>query len=232
MDRIYTIYIHKDKTDGKVYIGLTKQKPESRWGHNGINYKDKCPHFWNAIEYYGWDNFEHIIYASGLTREEAATLEKKLIAEYKAQNREFGYNILEGGAAPSIPPEVREKMSKAMMGNKNGLGKPCSEEKKKKISDALKGRTFTEEHKRHISEAKMGVSTGPCSPEKRANIIKNKKDKKTIRCIETNQIYESIHECARQLGLSATAICAVCRGRHKTTGGYHFEYYENDTIKA
>lgn len=43
----YTIYMHKNKINGKIYIGQTCQKPERRWD-NGKHYKD-CPVFNNAI---------------------------------------------------------------------------------------------------------------------------------------------------------------------------------------
>ena len=118
------------------------------------------------------------------------------------------------------------------MGNKNGLGHKCSEEKKRKISEAQKGRHFTEEHKQHISDAKKGKSTGPCSEEKRQHIIAAKKDKKPVYCIEIETIYESIQECSRQLNLQATLICKVCKGKAKTTGGYHFQYYTHTLLNA
>ena len=51
-----------------------------------------------------------------------------------------------------------------MRGNQNGLGHPCSEEKKKKISEAQKGRKFTEEHKQKLSEAAKKRLV-PCSEE-------------------------------------------------------------------
>jgi len=51
----YTIYIHKNKINGKVYIGQTGQDPKKRWD-NGNGYKT-CSRFWNAIQKYGWDNF-------------------------------------------------------------------------------------------------------------------------------------------------------------------------------
>lgn len=41
-------------------------------------------------------------------------------------------------------------------GNTYSLGKKCSEETKKKISEAHKGRKLSEEHKRKLSEAKRG----------------------------------------------------------------------------
>lgn len=218
----YFVYIHTNKENNKKYIGITKQvKPENRWGVNGCNYKEST-YFYSAIQKYGWDCFEHEIIAEGLSKIEACQLEKQLIAEYKTQDKKFGYNILEGGDAPCLTQEVKDKISQKLIGNKNGLGKPCSNEKREKISKAQKGKKLSEEHRKNLSKPKS--ITHPCSEEKRQHIIEAKKDKKKIICIETNIIYESIHECARQMNLSATAICAAIRGRIKSTGGYHFKY--------
>lgn len=218
----YFVYMHTNKLNNKKYIGITKQaKPEYRWGINGCNYKES-PHFYSAIQKYGWDNFEHDVIAKNLSKQDACEMERELIAKYQTQNNQFGYNIFDGGTAPNLPQETREKIAKGLRGNKNGLGKPCSEEKKKKISEAQKGKTLTEEHKKKLSKPKS--VTYPCSEEKRQHIINAKKDKKSIVCIETNVVYESIHECARIMQLEATAICTVLKGRHKSTGGYHFKY--------
>ena len=65
----YTVYMHKNKINGKVYIGITKQNPEHRWG-NGKNYK-KGLRFNNAIQKYGWDNFKHIILYKNLSKGQA-----------------------------------------------------------------------------------------------------------------------------------------------------------------
>lgn len=74
---MYTVYQHKNKINGKIYIGITMQKPEVRWGKNGNNYKSS-PHFYSAIQKYGWDNFEHNILFTGLTKEEACLKEQEL----------------------------------------------------------------------------------------------------------------------------------------------------------
>lgn len=226
--KTYYVYRHVNKSNNKQYIGITSQIPKLRWGNGGVNYKSS-PHFWNAICQYGWDNFEHEIIYSGLTKEEACKIEMLLIKRYNTQKKEYGYNITEGGDSPSIPSEVREKMSIAMMGNKNGLGKICSEEKKKKISEAQKGKTFSKEHRQNISIAKRGKSHKPISVEARKKIADAHK-KSMVYCEEQNKIYPSIQECARQLNLFATNICKCCKGRIKSTGGFHFRYYNNDNI--
>ena len=225
----YYVYQHINKINGKRYIGLTKQIPESRWGINGNNYKSS-PYFWSAIQKYGWNNFEHIVIDRYLTKDAACDLEKTLIKKYQTQNKQYGYNIMEGGTAPSIPAEVRQQMSIAMTGNKNSLGHKCSEEKKRKISAAQVGRHLTDEHKQKLSDAKRGKPHAPQSIETRRK-ISDSHDKKPVYCKETGIVYSSIQSCAKELGLWATLVCKCCKGKLKSTGGYHFTYY-NDTINA
>ena len=225
---MYTVYQHKNKINGKIYIGITSQKPEDRWGSQGCNYKSS-PHSYSAIQKYGWNNFEHNILFTGLTKEQACLKEQELIKEYDLMNREFGYNSTSGGDIFVMNEETKQKISQAMMGNQNALGHPCSEEKKKKIRDAQKGRKFTEEHKQKLSEAAKNHHV-PCS-EKKKQTLKEKSHKKPVYCEELNKVFESVQECGRQLGIPATNISKLCNGRGKTLKGYHLRYY-NDTINA
>lgn len=225
---MYTVYQHKNKINGKIYIGITMQEPEQRWRH-GEGYKSS-PHFYAAIQKYGWDNFEHNILFINLTKEEACLKEQELIKQFKSMDREFGYNSTSGGDIFTMNKETKQKISQAMMGNQNGLGHPCSEEKKKKISEAQKGRKLTEEHKQKLSEAAKNRHT-PCSEKAKKN-IREASHKKAVYCQELDTIYESVQECARQLNLCPSTIVKVCKGKLKTTGGYHLSYYNNDTINA
>ena len=76
--RKYFVYRHV-APNGKMYIGITgKSDPIYRWGAGGICYK-KNVHFWSAIQKYGWDNFQHIIVAHGLSVDTACHLEEYLI---------------------------------------------------------------------------------------------------------------------------------------------------------
>lgn len=92
---MYTVYKHTCP-NGKVYIGITNQKPERRWGGNGRGYKDN-EYFYRAIQKYGWDNIKHEIVAEGLTEDEACGMEVDLISEYRANDRSCGYNKHFGG---------------------------------------------------------------------------------------------------------------------------------------
>jgi len=54
-----------------------------------------------------------------------------------------------------VSQETRQKLSKSLKGNKNAA-QPCSEETKRKISEAQKGRTISENQKKQISEYRKG----------------------------------------------------------------------------
>ena len=226
---MYTVYQHKNKINGKVYIGITSRKPEERWGNNGCNYKTS-PHFYSAIQKYGWDNFEHNILFTNLLKEQACEKEQELIKYYNSMDKEFGYNSTSGGEFFVMNKETKEKISKAMMGNKNGLGYVCSKEKKRKISEAQKGRQFTKEHKQKLSDSAKNRHV-PCSEEKKKKLSQNYPNKRKVYCEELNMIFESVQECGRYLNAPATNISKVCSGKGKTVKGYHLKYY-NDTINA
>lgn len=98
-EKRWCVYIHTNKINNKVYVGITGQKPKRRW-HNGYGYKTQ-QYFWRAIQKYGWNNFDHIIFAENLTKEDACKMEKCLIALYNTTNRKYGYNISTGGDGPN-----------------------------------------------------------------------------------------------------------------------------------
>lgn len=95
-ERNYKIYLHINKINDKKYVGQTRQSVEHRW-NNGYGYLNS-PYFWNAIQKYGWDNFEHIVLMEGLTKTEADEKEIELIKNYKSHVSEHGYNISRGGS--------------------------------------------------------------------------------------------------------------------------------------
>ena len=151
---MYSVYAHISPSN-KYYIGITgKENPEDRWGKNGIRYRAHNQHFWQAIQKYVWDFFEHEILASNITKEEAENFEKILIAKLKSNNRQYGYNKSIGGEISSLgvkhSQETKQKMSESQKGH------ICLEETRKKMSEARKGKPLSEEHKRKLSEARKG----------------------------------------------------------------------------
>lgn len=49
---------------------------------------------------------------------------------------------------------------------------------------------------------------------------------KKIYCVELDKIFESGKKAAEELGLHNSHITSCCKGKQKTTGGYHFRYGE------
>ena len=148
----YTVYMHI-APNNKRYIGITHLKPKHRYSKNGNGYK-RCTFFYRAIQKYGWDNFQHIIVCDGLSKEVACKKEQELIAYYKTNMSEFGYNCSLGGESGSyghkFTIEQRKKISEKLKGHQ------VSEETRKKIgqanSIALKGRTVPDVVRKKIQE--------------------------------------------------------------------------------
>ena len=90
---MYIVYKHTNKTNGKIYIGITCQTPEQRW-RSGLGDKDQSK-FYNAILKYSWNGFLHEIIFSNLSQKQAYELEEKLIKQYDSIDN--GYNIQIGG---------------------------------------------------------------------------------------------------------------------------------------
>ena len=92
---MWNIYKHTFP-NGKVYIGLTKQEPEKRF-KNGYGYEN-CPLMFNAIQKYGWNNVVTTwLYRDIDNIQEASFLESQSIKQYRSNEREYGYNLANGG---------------------------------------------------------------------------------------------------------------------------------------
>ena len=89
----YCVYAHVNKQNGKMYIGITNNVT-GRWAANGEQYRG-CNHFYNAIQKYGWDEFNHIILISNISLDIANIVEIELIKKYNTIDN--GYNIKSGG---------------------------------------------------------------------------------------------------------------------------------------
>lgn len=198
----YCVYKHT-APNGKVYIGITGRSPRERW-RNGNGYYQNT-HFKNAIEAYGWDNFQHEILFDGISKEEACEIEKYLIKKYKSNIREHGYNNSSGGENPAEgvkhSAETKAKQSDA---HKNY--RP-SDETRKKISNSKKG-------KPNGREGKFGADSG------KAGIVRMI-DEKTNKTIASFHGYCEMH---RKTGYAQTPVKEAVSGKRKRAYGYLWEY--------
>ena len=183
----WIVYEHQSPS-GKIYVGITHYKnPNIRW-QNGKGY-NRCPFFWPAIQKYGWDNIEHRVIATNLSRKSACDLERSLIKEYK--NLGISYNSAEGGEG------VQGKMSDTAKKHISESNRSREPEVRKKISKSLKelhlqpwnkGKTgvYSEETRQKMGagmRGKVGPNKGkkrpPVSQETRKKLPESLKGKNT-----------------------------------------------------
>ena len=55
---------------------------------------------------------------------------------------------------------------------------------------------------------------------------RNQRTRKRVLCVETDVIYESISDAARQTKIDISSISKCCRGKQKTAGGFHWQYID------
>lgn len=85
--------------------------------------------------------------------------------------------------------------------------------RRKRFSEALKGKRQSEETKRKISEAQKG------------KFINREDQSKKVLCVETREIFDSIQDAERKTGIHAGNISAVCLDKRKTAGSYHWKFF-------
>ena len=156
---MYYIYRITNKINGKTYIGQHKYKSLND------NYMGSGKLIKRAQKKYGIESFEkEILYSRIQYKETADDMERFAIAKERALGK-AEYNLANGGQGgnggankgkhPS--EETRRKLSEAKKGKTPwNKGKMMSDEMKKKLSESTKGKHLSEETKRKMSEARKG----------------------------------------------------------------------------
>lgn len=213
MENNYCVYKHT-APNGKVYIGITSTKPEKRW-KNGEGYRTQI--FYRAIQKYGFDNIRHEILFDGLTKTEAEQKEIELIAYYNSNNKDYGYNVDNGGSSIGCHSEAtRKKLSENMIGDTRNKGRVHTAEARKHMSEAHIGNKLTEEAKIKLSE----INTGKKYSDEIIEHIKAAKRKSQsypVRCIELNMDFDSVPDAVEYVNNIGGSV--IRQGIQKVVNG-------------
>lgn len=139
------------------------------------------------------------------------------------------YYLKEGG---NVYLRLKNRTYNTVMGRASALGIKYDNEEKRK---------WTEEEDTILKEnyAKLGKNIVNLLPGRklgsittRAHKIGIKRRDLSIKCVETGEVFNSIKEATEFAGLSSgKCIRKCCKGEHKTAGGYHWEYVEEENEK-
>ena len=143
------IYLLTNTTNGKYYVGQTRQELSHYLYEQGYRARNSIcskPKLYAAIRKHGIENFKIQTLMECQSQVELDLAEIAFI--YLLQSQKIGYNIADGGCGNSgCPPWNKGKkcpgISKAMLGNTNGRyrhNRILSLVTRKKISETLKSR--------------------------------------------------------------------------------------------
>ena len=151
------IYIVKNKVNGKMYVGQTIDYNRRKYEHLERWNEERCALLRKAYNKYGIDNFEMfpVLTFRAVNKKVCShilnLMEKFYVQKYNTYNN--GYNCTIGGAGISrckISDEERKARSL------RGKGRIFSEETKRKISERLTGKKRSASAIENISKAHMG----------------------------------------------------------------------------
>lgn len=250
-EKKWCVYIHTSPS-GKKYVGITSQNPIGRWGKDGRGYLGKNkngefrqPAMANAvIKYSNWDEWQHDIVATGLILSEAKQMEQTLIAQYKCDNSNYGYNISPGGEGSPLSEKTKLKLRELRQGTH------ASDDARLNMSIAQKHRWDENKDEKDKRSKQYSGDGNPMygvhrygelnpmfgkthSDDVRQKIREAKRGKnnpcsKIVVCLETGVIYDSAGEAERETGVMSQNILKCCNHipHRKTAGGFHWKFYD------
>lgn len=240
------IYKATNLINNKTYIGQTVLDLNTRRRQHENSYKYKsCYAFSRAIKKYGKENFKWEVIDTATTVEELNEKESYYIEFYKSLTSQNGYNLKGGGDNSFLTEEVKQKISKAQLGEKNHMfgkkGELSHSSKGVKnittgniygsASECAEKESINFSHVCAVCRGDRG-STNNCvyryiddegniiQPENSAN-IKNR----PVRNIDTDEVFNTAQEAEiYYTGKKSGNLNRVCKGQRKTFAGYRWEY--------
>lgn len=208
------IYLRKNLTNGKCYVGQAKdiKTRNNEWNCLKKEYGGYVIN--NARKKYGTDGFSFELLKE-CPNEEMNYWEMYYIKEYNTK-KPYGYNSTDGGdSAYEITDETKAKIAAALRGRKH------SPEHNAKVAAAKRGKKRSEETKLKIAAALRGKYNTKCSKAVQAL------NPKTLEVVYE---FSSTAEAQRQ-GFYSSAVSQCCRNCFTRPGnnaykGYIWRYAE------
>lgn len=199
----YIVYCYTNRVTGKKYIGATSKSLEVRAGKNGEQYRGSSL-FYSAILKYGWDMFDREVLLSGLTQEQAAVEEARLIYTYQTRDPNFGYNQNLGGYV------------------RYALTEDERSEKVQQISKTLKKQRSSDAYRKIMSRRMKDVWADPVRRKNLVSRDSSRSGRKPIAvfCEETGEYYRNLHAAAVSLDINVSALCTLYTKRSTVCAGY------------
>ena len=211
------IYLFVCLCNLKVYVGQTVCE-EKRYNSHRLALDKDSVLFHRAIKKYGFDKFSYKVlfsrkYKKSNEKEieyihnELDRLEDYYIEFFNARNPIFGYNICKGGQHKKSGFKLLEE-TKNLISNKL-KNRILTKEHKKNIGLAHKGRKFTEEHKENLKKSKeekkkLDPNYGKSSLAKRILLL-------NLEGIILGS-FESFSDAERKTGINKVTISKHCKG--------------------
>jgi hypothetical protein len=237
---------------GNSYIGQTIGSIEKRFKQH--QKPSRCVAIYNAIQLYGWENFEKEWYECP---DEDLNFDEELLVREMGTLAPGGYNLREGGCNGKVSSETRQKISKSKQGKNHPMygktGKKCpnygkkhSEESKKKMSESQKGEKSVWYGKHHTYESKLKISKSRLGEKHHMygkthteeTKIKMSKSRLGEKNHNSNRVYQynldgtflqsfgSSREAARHLNKSSSPIRLCAGGDRPRAHGFKWSYTE------
>lgn len=143
-----------------------------------------------------------------------------IAASHRYKQRSFSFNS-------KAYERIRIEYSNSRKNYFEKLSKEKQQEISTAISNGLRGRKLSEEHKRNIGLGGKGKK----KPESfRINATKRLKEynelqRKPVLCITTGKIYSSVNDAEKDTN---ACVARVCMGKYHSSGGLQFRYLDDE----
>lgn len=245
------VYLITNKVNGKLYVGQTTKDVATRWALHMSDFergRKKNYPLYLAFAKYGVENFDVSVLKDNIVSYEELDYWEMYYIKKLNTRHPNGYNLTDGGQGVHgyrHTEETKRKIGKTIKSKYDEIYTP---ERSKKISDANKGKKFSDEHKQKLSDIAKH-RTGEKNPfygKHHSDEIKKKwSDDMSYTYQQIDKItgevinsFSNINEAARYIkSLHITdakeksiahGISMCCEQRYKSSYGYIWKSFPNN----